>query len=271
MGWFLPFVAAMAGTALQNKRDKKAYSAAESANEQRRSDYYVNLRNDAQRGGFNPLTALRSGGGMGYSNLAGRITQPLMTRSPLAAGISAGTAAYRELTMARMNQKNATQMQMQTFAHDERMTRLSESLSRVARMQELAMTMSPDGKLPPPNQWWKYLKNKDGSLKLDDDGYAQLREGRKSIPLTTYYRLPAMGDGGSTSFLSLNMESFESGPGEVFASSTVHAGAAGLQYENFINEFYPAGKKVDPFGNPSWSNEWRNHTTRKGVKIAPAN
>ena len=203
MPWFIPMLAAAAGatvaTKLQNKRDKKAYSAAEAKNERRQSDYYVNLRNAAEKGGINPLTALRSGGGMGYSNLAGRITQPLMTRSPLAAGISAASNVYTNFSMTRMNQLHDSQMQMQQFAHDERMTRLSSSLQRAARLQELALTMSPDGKLPPPDQWWKYLKNPDGSLKLDDDGYAQFREARKSIPLTTFYRIP--GAGGSSSFL----------------------------------------------------------------------
>ena len=115
----LPFLAGVVGAKLQNKRDKKAYSAAEAKNEQRRSDYYVNLRNAAEKGGFNPLTALRSGGGMGYSNLAGRLTQPLMTRSPIAAGIAAGTSAYTSLSMTRMNQQ-----------HDEKMARLKSDLYR---------------------------------------------------------------------------------------------------------------------------------------------
>jgi hypothetical protein len=123
MPWFLPMLAAGVGatvaTKLQNKRDKKAYNAAQAQNEQRREDYYVNLRNDAEKGGFNPLTALRSGGGMGYSNLAGRISAPLMTRSPLAAGISAASNAYTNYSMTRMNQ-----------THDEKMTRLRAQLDR---------------------------------------------------------------------------------------------------------------------------------------------
>lgn len=140
MSWFLPMLAAVAGatvaTKIQNNRDKKAYSAAEATNEQRRGDYYVNLRNDAEKGGFNPLTALRSGGGMGYSNLAGRITQPLMTRSPLAAGISAASNAYTNYSMTRMNQLHGSQMQMQQFAHDERMAKLNASLSRANNLSD---------------------------------------------------------------------------------------------------------------------------------------
>ena len=62
MPWFLPMLAAGAGAAvaakLQNKRDKKAYRAAEAKNEQRESEYYVNLRNAAEKGGFNPLLSL---------------------------------------------------------------------------------------------------------------------------------------------------------------------------------------------------------------------
>lgn len=259
MPWFLPLLASAAGatatqvaiasgvsaalsTKLQNNRDKKAYNKAQAQNEQRRGDYYVNLRNDAQKGGFNPLSALRSGGGMGYSNLAGRITQPLMTRSPLAAGLAAGSTAYTNYSMSKMNMEHDSAMQNQRLAHDERMTKLNASLTRATELQRLAMTMSPDGKLPPPDQWYKYLKNVDGSLKVDGDGYAILRETVKSIPLTTFYRIP--GNTGTTSFLSLNMESFESGPGEVIASSTIHgaAGLGGAAFNNFAGEYLPGSK-----------------------------
>jgi hypothetical protein len=135
MPWWLP-IAALAGaktlsTAIQNKRDKKAYSAAQAQNEQRRSDYYVNLRNDAQKGGFNPLTALRSGGGMGYSSLAGRITQPLMTRSPLAAGIDMGAGVYRGMFFRALD-----------YSHDERMTRLRAKLDRATDLA-VAKTYMP--------------------------------------------------------------------------------------------------------------------------------
>jgi hypothetical protein len=253
MPWFLPMLAAGVGAAvstkLQNNRDKKAYNKAQAQNEQRRGDYYVNLRNDAQKGGFNPLTALRSGGGMGYSNLAGRITQPLMTRSPLAAGIAAGSTAYTNYSMSKMNMEHDSAMQNERLAHDERMTKLNASLTRATQLERMAMTMSPDGKLPPPNEWYKYLRNKDGSLKVDADGYAIFREGVKSIPLTTWYRIP--GNTGTTSFLSLNMESFESGPGEIIASSTVHGGAAvgGAAYRKFIESF-TLGRKVGSKTNP---------------------
>ena len=115
MGFGIAFLGAALGTMLQNKRDKKAYSKAQADNTQRREDYYVNLRNDAEKGGFNPLTALRSGGGMGYSSLAGRITQPLMTRSPIAAGIAAGTGLYMgELTRQKQ------------YSHESRMDELNK-------------------------------------------------------------------------------------------------------------------------------------------------
>lgn len=137
MPWFLPMLAAVAGatvaTKIQNKRDKKAYRVAEVKNEERRGDYYVNLRKDAEKGGFNPLTALRSGGGMGYSNLAGRITQPLMTRSPLAAGISAASNAYTNYAMTRMNQQ-----------HDEKMTRLRSELYRADALAIHSATQAVD-------------------------------------------------------------------------------------------------------------------------------
>jgi hypothetical protein len=120
----------------QNKRDRRNYEKAQKDNKKREANYYLNLRKAAEKGGINPLTALRSGGGSGYSSLAGRITQPLMTRDPLAAGISAASNFYQNYLMTRNNQKFESQMQNQRFAHDERMTRLNASLNRANNLSE---------------------------------------------------------------------------------------------------------------------------------------
>jgi hypothetical protein len=250
MPWFLPMLAAAAGatvaTKLQNKRDKKAYNAAQAQNEQRREDYYVNLRNDAQKGGFNPLTALRSGGGMGYSSLAGRLTQPLMTRNPLAAGISAASNAYTNYSMTRMNQ-----------AHDEKMTRLRGEINRANSLAMHSLTMSPDGKLPPRDQWWRYEREPDGSLKTDAGGYAIERVHLTSEPLTRKWRL------GNFSYTGHNPEAFESGYGEMAASAKVHVGAGmpqgAMQYiDNLRISIGSPVTRNAPFENKEWSNEWRN-------------
>ena len=225
---FLLAAGQMLGTASQNKRDKKAYQAAQKENEKRQDDYYVDLRNNAQKGGFNPLTALRSGGGMGYSNLAGRITQPLMTRSPLAAGISAATGYYTQSSLQNKRLKHSSQMQMQSFAHDERMTRLNASLTRISKLEEMALTMSPDGKLPPPIEWWNYEKNADGSLKTDVAGYAIKRKPRESVPATMDLRYPVLSRDGITQAQhpTLQPDVYEVGPGELIASGSVHGAAA---------------------------------------------
>lgn len=123
-------IGAVVGAKAQNKRDRGAYEAAQAATQKRQDNYYVNLRNDAEKGGFNPLTALRSGGGMGYSNLAGRITQPLFTRSPLAAGISAG-----------VNQYTSIASQQRLFKHEARMDELNKKLKE-AQIKSMTTDMT---------------------------------------------------------------------------------------------------------------------------------
>jgi hypothetical protein len=78
-----------------------------------RDNHFVNLRKSAQRGGFNPLTALRATGGGGYGQYV-----PLLSRSPLGEGISAGTSFYanmqRDMYFTRENQ-----------AHEMRLNKMS--------------------------------------------------------------------------------------------------------------------------------------------------
>ena len=129
-------------------------------NEERREDYYVNLRNDAEKGGFNPLTALRSGGGMGYSSLAGRITQPLMTRSPLAAGIAAGTGAY----MGELSRQKQ-------YKHETRMDELNKSLMRAQIKSMTSDLTRTDEEVFLFNQDGTHMTNEMGNkIKVDPTG-----------------------------------------------------------------------------------------------------
>jgi hypothetical protein len=78
-----------------------------------RDNHFVNLRESARRGGYHPLTAIRATGGGGYGQYV-----PLLSRSPLGEGISAGTSFYanmqRDMYFTRENQ-----------AHDVRMNRIN--------------------------------------------------------------------------------------------------------------------------------------------------
>lgn len=229
-----------------------------------RENYYKNVVSDAQSAGINPLTALRTGAGSAYgSTVQGTIRQPVMrdgvylegvyetptlSRNPLDVGLQVGTqTGLAEFTRGKQN------------THDVRMAELRGAIDRANSLAMTQGTKSPDGKLPPRDQWWKYLKNADGTLALDADGYAQYREGRKSLPLTTFYRIP--GANGDTSFLSLNMESFESGPGEIIASSSVHAGAAGTAEVKRFFEQYRSGSPLSRNNKPDSSDNWRQNVS----------
>jgi hypothetical protein len=146
MSWWLPFAiiggAKVASTAIQNKRDKKAKKAADALNENRQRNYYANLRADAERGGFNPLTALRAGGGMGYSDLAGRITQPFLTQSPLAAGINAAANFY-SATWKSSHQKEMDKLNKEALRSDIDLSRAQTANLNLQMQQAMAPAILP--------------------------------------------------------------------------------------------------------------------------------
>jgi hypothetical protein len=93
---------------------------ARNAAKRERDNHFVNLRESARRGGFNPLTALRATGGGGYGQYV-----PLLSRSPLGEGISAGTSFYagmqRDMYFTRENQAHETRLnKMSNSAADRR-------------------------------------------------------------------------------------------------------------------------------------------------------
>lgn len=83
--------AAAIGGVMASRRAKKQRAA----NKKQSENYYSDLRKSAIHGGFNPLTALRNGGGAGYSQVASR--HPILSTS--AADIF-GQAAIAGLTSA---------------------------------------------------------------------------------------------------------------------------------------------------------------------------
>ena len=74
-----------------------------------RDNHFVNLRESARRGGFNPLTALRATGGGGYGQYV-----PLLSRSPAGEGISAAgnilSTGIRDQFFAQQNMEHETRM-----------------------------------------------------------------------------------------------------------------------------------------------------------------
>lgn len=100
---------------------------ARDAAKRERDNHFVNLRESARRGGFNPLTALRATGGGGYGQYV-----PLISRSPLGEGITAGTSFYanmqRDMYFTRENQ-----------AHEIAMN----SMNNAAAMQRLEASRPP--------------------------------------------------------------------------------------------------------------------------------
>ena len=225
----LPFVAGVVGTKLQNKRDKKAYVAAETKNEERREDYYVNLRNDAEKGGFNPLTALRSGGGMGYSSLAGRITQPLMTRSPLAAGIAAGTGAY----MGELSRQKQ-------YKHETRMDELNKSLMRAQIKSMTSDLTRTDEEV--------FLFNQDGTHMTDAIGNKIKVDptGMEAIPK---YRL-VYDQATKQTYAILNPELTESGFTELGVGIAMDAAGKAAHTSGLGAELSIGGYKVGIPANP---------------------
>jgi hypothetical protein len=148
MPWWLPLAivggAKVTSQAIQNKRDRKERLRAEKRNESRQANYYTDLVKYSQRAGFNPLTVLRAGGGMGYSNLAGRITQPLMTTNPFSAGIDAA-ANFWASTYRTPHQKEMDKLNKEALRSD-----INLSRAQTASLQyELKQQMAPPIKQPP--------------------------------------------------------------------------------------------------------------------------
>lgn len=148
MPWWLPLAivggAKATSQAIQNKRDRKERKRAEKKNESRQANYYTDLVKNSQRAGFNPLTVLRAGGGMGYSNLAGRITQPLMTTNPFSAGIDAA-ANFWASTYRTPHQKEMDKLNKEALRSD-----INLSRAQTASLQyELKQQMAPPVIQPP--------------------------------------------------------------------------------------------------------------------------
>lgn len=142
MPWWLPLAivggAKATSQAIQNKRDRKERKRADKKNDSRQANYYTDLVRNSQRAGFNPLTVLRAGGGMGYSNLAGRITQPLMSVNPFSAGIDAA-ANFWASTYRTPHQKEMDKLNKEALRSDIDLSR-AQTASLVKELQTQSVT-----------------------------------------------------------------------------------------------------------------------------------
>lgn len=145
MPWWLPLAivggAKATSQAIQNKRDRKERKRAEQRNESRQTNYYTDLVRNSQRAGFNPLTVLRAGGGMGYSNLAGRITQPLLSVNPFSAGIDAA-ANFWASTYRTPHQKEMDKLNKEALRSDINLSRAQTASLQYQLMQSKASLMT---------------------------------------------------------------------------------------------------------------------------------
>lgn len=110
MGWFIPFLASTAASAVVSAvTAKRSAQLARDAAAKERDNHFVNLRESARRGGFNPLTALRATGGGGYGQYV-----PLLSRSPQGEGIAAAgsvaSSMIRDQFFAQQNMAHEVAM-----------------------------------------------------------------------------------------------------------------------------------------------------------------
>jgi hypothetical protein len=111
------------GTHLDNQQIKKENAKAAAAARARQGNFYVNLRNAAQRAGFNPLTVLRSGTAGAYQAEGNSYdTMPLLTSNSFA-----NMLMDAEESQVRMDNMRAQERNMQ---HQQNMDKLNYDLRR---------------------------------------------------------------------------------------------------------------------------------------------
>ena len=132
-----PIVGSAIGGALNRKAAKKE-----------RDSHFVNLRNSAIRGGFNPLTALNATGGGGYGQYAAALS-----RSPLGdAAFAAGDAIAAKSNQNTMMQHEVSLEKMRQ-AHETKLTRASNDAFN-AGIEKIRTSIDVAGKSTTPHEGW---------------------------------------------------------------------------------------------------------------------
>jgi hypothetical protein len=100
------------GTHLDNQQIKKQNARAAAAARARQGNFYVNLRNAAQRAGFNPLTVLRSGTAGAYQAEGNSYdTMPLLTSNSFANMMMDAEESQVRMDNMRAQERNMQQQQ----------------------------------------------------------------------------------------------------------------------------------------------------------------
>jgi hypothetical protein len=87
--------------------------ATRNAAKKERENHFVNLRNSAIKGGFNPLSVLRATGGGGYGQYAG-----VLSRSPFEGGLSAAAGTFMDQSAAKTVMSHETKLQNARISND---------------------------------------------------------------------------------------------------------------------------------------------------------
>jgi hypothetical protein len=109
MGFWLAAAFLGGGALIQRETARDAAKREIAAARNERDNHFVNLRESARRGGFNPLTALRATGGGGYGQYV-----PLLSRSAVGEGNRAmgqyAANTMRDLAFIGINQAHETKL-----------------------------------------------------------------------------------------------------------------------------------------------------------------
>lgn len=124
-------VGALTDTALamdQQQRSNRAKKQAYEQNKKDASNKFVDLRNAAQKAGFNPLTALRATGGVGF----GSYGAPVLSKQTFAATFGKNLAkGYLDSKETPIDKYNA---QIRDLEIKERMARIDNTIASTAGM-----------------------------------------------------------------------------------------------------------------------------------------
>ena len=139
------------GTHLDNKQIKKQNARAAAAARRRQSNFFVNMRNAAQRAGFNPLTVLRSGTAGAYQAEGNSYdTLPMLTSNSFANMLMDAEESQVRMDNMRAQERNMQHQQnMDKLNYDLRKAELETQQSLIS--QTLASTL-PDNVADMPTE-----------------------------------------------------------------------------------------------------------------------
>ena len=129
--------ASLVGGALNRKQAKKE-----------RDSHFVNLRNSAIRGGFNPLTALQYTQGGGYGQYAAALS-----RSPLGDAVFAAGDAIQSQTQRNQTMQHEVSLEKMRQQHESKLSRASMDAFN-AGVDKIRTSIDVAGASTTPHEGW---------------------------------------------------------------------------------------------------------------------